>query len=71
MLDKTDPFFHLLDHSTLSGGALSPTRRPYNRPALAKEASVLALRAKNLKSDSALFLIYFILLGLAFLIGIF
>ncbi|KAJ4953281.1 hypothetical protein NE237_030113 [Protea cynaroides] len=50
MLDKTDPFFHLWDHSTLSGGL--PRDVTYNRPALAKEASVLALRAKNFKSDS-------------------
>lgn len=49
MLDKTDPFLNLLDHSTLSGGL--PRDVTYNRPALAKEASVLALRAKNFKSE--------------------
>lgn len=44
MLEKTDPFFHLLDHSTLSGGGFILRDPIYNSPALAKETSVLALR---------------------------
>ena len=34
MLEKTDPFFHLLDHSTLSGGGFILRDVTYNRIAL-------------------------------------